>query len=87
MSYHLPVSTSDRIAHLSRLISSIVALGLFAAGGTCGAGAGHRIDVEGLFDHVCGIGRVVVRDPVLDAADAVVGRGGLGDITISPRCD
>lgn len=44
-----------------------------------GAGAGHGIDVERLFDHVGGVGGTVLGDPIFDAADAVIGRGGRGD--------
>ena len=44
-----------------------------------GAGAGHGIDVERLFDYFSGVGGIVQRYPVFDATDAVIGRGGLGD--------
>ena len=40
-----------------------------------GAGAGHGIDVERLFDYVGGVGGVVLREPVFDADHAVFGRG------------
>ena len=52
---------------------------------TGGAGARHGIDVERLFNHVGGVGWIVLREPVFDAADAVVGRGGLGDYRLEGR--
>ena len=50
-----------------------------------GAGAGHGIDVERLFDHVGGVGGTVLGDPVFDAADAVIRRGGRGDDILEGR--
>ena len=50
-----------------------------------GAGAGHGIDVERLFNHVGGVGGTVLGDPIFDAADAVIGRGGLGDDVFEGR--
>ena len=50
-----------------------------------GAGAGHGIDVERLFNHFGGVGGVVLGDPRFDAADAVIGRGGRGDEVFDGR--
>ena len=50
-----------------------------------GAGAGHGIDIECLFNHFGGVGGIVQGYPVFDAADAVIGRGGLGDDVFEGR--
>jgi len=50
-----------------------------------GTGAGHGIDIECLFNHFGGVGGIVQGYPVFDAADAVIGRGGLGDDVFEGR--
>ena len=50
-----------------------------------GAGTGHGIDVERLFDHVGGVGGIVPGYLVLDAADAVIWRAGRGDDALERR--
>ena len=50
-----------------------------------GTGAGHGIDIECLFDHFGGVGGIVQGYPVFYAADAVIGRCGLGDDVLEGR--
>ena len=50
-----------------------------------GAGTGHGIDIERLFNYFGGVGGIVQGYPVFYAADAVIGRDGLDDDVFDGR--